>query len=320
MNANVRLPNSAIATTPLGVGLATLMREPSPARQQRLLAAAFEAGFRHFDVAPSYGLGTAEAALGRFLRTRPAGVTVATKVGILSRGNAGLLRSVQRPARALLRRFPALRGRATQAVGAAVHTAPDFSPETMNRSLEASRRALGVECVDVLLLHEPQLADLLDGRVLEWLGYQKRRGLVQNVGIATSSEAAIAFAARHDAAIEVLQYPHSILDDGGARFQLARGLCVTHSVLARPLAKASDRARIDSRWAQELSERAAIDAAAPGELARLLLACALQENHGGIVVVGSSSEEHLRAAARAVGGFDAARLASAVIFLKSTLG
>ena len=320
MNANVRLPNSTIATTPLGVGLATLMREPSPERQQRLLAAAFEAGFRHFDVAPSYGLGAAEAALGRFLRTRPAGVTVATKVGILSRGNAGLLRSVQRPARELLKRFPALRGRATQVVGAAAHTAPDFSPETMNRSLEASRRALGVECIDVLLLHEPQYADLVDGRILEWLSYQKRRGLVQNVGVATSSEAAIAFAARHDASIEVLQYPQSILEDGGASVRLARGLRVTHSVLARPLATASHRARIDSRWAQELSERAAIDVAAPGELARLLLACALQENDGGIVVVGSSNEEHLRAAARAVGNFEPAKLTSAAAFLKRTLG
>src|SRR3990170_2143406 len=98
IDATVILPSSAKRTTPLGVGMATLMREPSPAAQQRLLHAAYDAGFRHFDVAPSYGLGAAERVLGRFLRTRPEGVTIGTKVGMLARGNAGVMRLVQQPA------------------------------------------------------------------------------------------------------------------------------------------------------------------------------------------------------------------------------
>ena len=48
----------------------------------RLLEAAFDAGIRHFDVAPMYGYGEAEGCLGEFLQRHRADVTVTTKYGI----------------------------------------------------------------------------------------------------------------------------------------------------------------------------------------------------------------------------------------------
>jgi D-threo-aldose 1-dehydrogenase len=321
MNATVSLPNSSRATTPLGVGLATVMREPSPAAQQRLLHAAHEAGLRHFDVAPSYGLGAAEGVLGKFLRTRPAGVTIGTKVGIVARGNPGVLRAFQRPARALLRRFPGLRGRATQAVGAAVHTPTDFSIEACTRSLENSLRALGVECIDLLLLHEALPADVEDGAVVEWLRKQKQRGVVSNIGVATSATAAASIVRAHDGVFDAVQVPSHVLapatDALGETFVSLR---ITHGVLASPLALAEERLRRDDVWARALSERAGTDVTTAGEMAKLLLACALAENQGGVVLIGTSRTEHLRSATSAVEAYDAGSVASVGEFLRRTLG
>ena len=321
MHATIPFPNTARRTSPLGVGLATLMREPSPAAQQRLLHAAYDAGFRHFDTAPSYGLGAAERVLGTFLRTRPEGVTVGTKFGIVARGNPGLMQLVQRPARALLRRFPALRGRATKAVGAVVHTPTDYSPETRTRSLEGSLRALGVDCLDLLLLHEARPEDVSDGSVVEWMQAQKARGVVRNIGVATGVANAAGILAQHEGVFDVLQVPSDVLTPAtavlGAR---PASLLVTHSVLAAPLARASARLRADAAWGRTLSERAGTDVGAPGALARLLLAAGLAENESGVVLLGSSSAAHLRAAPAAVGAFPAARVAAAAAFLRDSLG
>ena len=320
MNATIRMPNVENRTTPLGVGLATLMREPSPRMQQRLLRAAFDAGFRHFDVAPSYGLGRAEAALGEFLRTKPGAVTVGTKVGITAKSGAGLVRMIERPARALLRRFPGLRGRATRTVGTAVHAPPDFSPANRTRSLENSLRALGLERIDLLLLHDTEPADLVDGSVVEWLHEVRARGSVASIGIATSAAAAATILARHDGVFDVVQTPSSVLSPAGEQLPAGRArLRVSHSVLARPLAAAQKRIASDEAWLAELSRRVDADLARPGELAKLLLALGIAENEGGIILVGASQENHLRSAPRALGAYGAERLAAAARFVRETL-
>jgi aryl-alcohol dehydrogenase-like predicted oxidoreductase len=320
MDATIRIPNVGHRTTPLGVGLATLMREPSPRIQQRLLHAAFDAGFRHFDVAPSYGLGRAESALGVFLRTKPGAVTVGTKVGITAKGGAGLVRMIERPARALLRRFPGLRGRATRTVGTAVHAPPDFSPENRTRSLENSLRALGVERIDLLLLHDVEPRDLVGGSVIDWLQEVRARGAVASVGIATSAAAAAAILAQHHGVFDVVQTPSSVLSPAGKQLHGSGAtLRVSHSVLARPLAAAQKRMASDDAWLRELSLHAGADVSRPGELAKLLLALGIAENEGGIILVGASQENHLRSAPRALRAYGAERLAAAARFVRETL-
>jgi D-threo-aldose 1-dehydrogenase len=61
------------------------MREGSRPAREKVFDAAYEAGVRHFDVAPLYGLGVAEKELGRLLLRVPADVTVATKFGLRGR-------------------------------------------------------------------------------------------------------------------------------------------------------------------------------------------------------------------------------------------
>jgi D-threo-aldose 1-dehydrogenase len=103
--------------------------------------AAWQAGIRYFDTAPHYGLGLSERRLGQALAVRPrADFVVSTKVG-----------------RTLVP-DPSGAGRRDGEgfdVAATHRRAWDFSADGVRRSLEASLQRLGLDRVDVLLLHDP---------------------------------------------------------------------------------------------------------------------------------------------------------------------
>jgi D-threo-aldose 1-dehydrogenase len=103
--------------------------------------AAWEAGIRYFDTAPHYGLGLSERRLGEALAARPrAEYVVSTKVG------------------RTLAPDPSGAGRRDSEgfdVAATHRRAWDFSADGVRRSLEASLQRLGLDRVDVLLLHDP---------------------------------------------------------------------------------------------------------------------------------------------------------------------
>jgi D-threo-aldose 1-dehydrogenase len=102
--------------------------------------AAWEAGVRYFDTAPHYGLGRSERLLGEALRGRPRGdYTLSTKVGRLlvpdDGGGDDLAHGFAVPA-THRRRW-------------------DFSADGVRRSLEDSLTRLGLDRVDLVLLHDP---------------------------------------------------------------------------------------------------------------------------------------------------------------------
>ena len=101
-----RLGSTEVLTTPLGLGCAGLFRLASASDRRRVLDAAFDAGVKHFDVAPMYGLGRAEFELGRFARRRRSDVVIATKFGIDPTVLGQVAGRVQGPVRAVLRRVP----------------------------------------------------------------------------------------------------------------------------------------------------------------------------------------------------------------------
>jgi len=106
-----------------------------------LLDAAWDAGVRWFDTAPHYGLGLSEQRLGAFLRTKPRHeFTVSTKVGRLLVPN------------------PAGRHQTDDEgfdVAATLRRVWDFSAAGVLRSLEASRERLGLDAIDIVLIHDP---------------------------------------------------------------------------------------------------------------------------------------------------------------------
>lgn len=147
----------------IGLGLATLMREPSSSKRQHLLHKAYELGIRHFDVAPLYGLGAAEAELGRFLSTVDvSGITVASKCGREASRSARALGPFQSVARRAVRSSQHIRSSLRALEKRASGGAQGADPIDVVASAWKSVELLGVEKLDLMLLHELQHAPYLD--------------------------------------------------------------------------------------------------------------------------------------------------------------
>lgn len=148
------LASGSKKTSRLGLGTASLMREPSRQRRMYVLEAAYDVGFRHFDTAPLYGLGAAERELGDFLGRTTGDCTVATKYGLRPSELAKVLAKVQRPIRAVIRSSDTLR-RAARKVGNAARTtvtAPTI--DELDRSVTKSLCAMQLDFVDIVLMHD----------------------------------------------------------------------------------------------------------------------------------------------------------------------
>lgn len=135
----------------LGYGaanLGNLFRPLTDDEAWAVLDAAWDAGIRHFDTAPHYGLGLSERRLGAFLATKPRDeYFLSTKVGRLLRPNpdheAGGLDTAN-----------------DFHVPDDLQRVWDFSADGIRSSLDESRERLGIERIDLLYLHDPERHDL----------------------------------------------------------------------------------------------------------------------------------------------------------------
>ncbi|MFN3858630.1 MAG: aldo/keto reductase [Caulobacter sp.] len=139
-----------LGTTPLGN-----MHVPmSESQAQETVDAAWDMGVRHFDTAPLYGHGLAEARLGAALRARPRSEFVlSTKVG-----------------RRLEPCAPGEEGAGIYVDVPPVKARFDYSYDGIMVSFEASLRRLGLERVDILYVHDIDLAthgEALEARTRE---------------------------------------------------------------------------------------------------------------------------------------------------------
>jgi D-threo-aldose 1-dehydrogenase len=141
-----RLGRSPVHVTELsfgGAAIGNLFTAVSDDEARAAVDAAWDGGIRTFDTAPHYGIGLSERRLGDALRHRPRDEYVlSTKVGRLlepaGTGGTGPGRDpggFDVPA-TQVRRF-------------------DFSADGVRRSLEASLARLGLDRVDIALIHDP---------------------------------------------------------------------------------------------------------------------------------------------------------------------
>src|SRR5690242_17630757 len=138
----VQLAGGRIEATALGLGTAPLgglFAPLSDADAEATVARAWSSGVRYFDTAPLYGFGLAERRLGRFLRqqTRDSFV-ISTKVGRLLRASGANPEEDDHYKGAPVER-PVF----------------DFSHDGVMRSVEESLSRLGLDRVDILLVHDP---------------------------------------------------------------------------------------------------------------------------------------------------------------------
>ena len=148
-NERVSLGATSLVVTRLGLGTAPLGGLFAPVQETQAVAAverAYRLGMRLFDTAPLYGYGLAERRLGEVLRQLPREEFVlATKVGRLLRVDAPPDSSQYYQGEPFYKDTPPVR------------PLFDFSYDGVMRSLEESLDRLGLDRVDLLHIHDPDL-------------------------------------------------------------------------------------------------------------------------------------------------------------------
>jgi hypothetical protein len=292
----------------LGFGCASLMRVPSRRGRQMLLGEAFEQGIRHFDIARMYGLGAAEAELGRFAQGRRDQISIATKFGIEPGAGAGRLAALQAPARAALNRFPALRAQVKRRQQA-FHRAGRHDAAAARVSLETSLRELGTDYVDVFFVHDP--AAIGPGELDELVGaLEELRGAGRIRAWGFSGEPEPCERLAREAGNEaVAQLRDDVFDPLPGLAERPRP-ALTFGVLARALPVIQELVRRDPRRWRSWGRETGIDCDDAGALADLLLREALDRNpRGGTIFASTRSERIAAAAAAGRGDGDAVPLA-----------
>lgn len=263
--STVRLDDADVVISSVGFGCASIMRLASARQRRSLIAASVDAGLTHFDVARMYGLGAAEAELGRALRTRRNEVTVATKFGLDASGALRWLGRLQAPARAVLARSSktrmAVRRQRDLFVAPRVYDAAKA-----RASLDTSLRKLEMDHVDILFLHDPRPQDEINGAALAaFLEDARTAGKIRAWGMSLDDPANIGALSRlpdHG----VVQLRYETLDETGARPRsIAFGALSIHAAISRRLSQSSE-ARL--KWTTALGA----DPLEHDLLAKLLLA------------------------------------------------
>ncbi len=136
-----RLGRTSLSVSEIGFGAApigNLFAKMSDAEAEATLQAAWDAGLRYFDTAPLYGFGLSEERLGRFLRTKPRkDFVVSSKVGRILKPNTGWHEQ---------REFFIEAG--------LFEPVFDYSYDGIMRSFEDSLERLGLDRIDILLMHD----------------------------------------------------------------------------------------------------------------------------------------------------------------------
>jgi aryl-alcohol dehydrogenase-like predicted oxidoreductase len=294
MLEQIELPGTGRGTTRLGFGGSGLMGGLSERESLLLLETAYEAGIRHFDVAPSYGHGLAERCVRKFLRGKSDQATVATKYGILAPPQTSILDAARRVLRPVVRHLPAVRKRVARAA-AGMKTKARFSTEEAQRSLEHSLRELGVERVDLWLLHEVTAEDLDGSDLLPVLQEMQQQGRIGIYGVGSERGLLDTIWERHREYCPSVQFGWSVLD---AKAQFPGAFRIHHRAVSSAYGALREHFEHAPALCQRWSNAVDADLSQPEILASMLLQASLAANPNSIVLFSSRVPAHIRSNVR----------------------
>jgi D-threo-aldose 1-dehydrogenase len=202
----VRIGKTPLTLTRLGLGTAPLgglFLATEEGAAIETVERAYALGLRYFDTAPLYGYGLAEQRLGRVLREKPrAEFAVSTKVGRLLRPN------VPPDPSQFFDGEPFYKGTPP------VNPVFNFSYDGVLFSVEESLTRLGLDRVDLLYIHDPDLhhAEALEG-AYKALDRLRREGTVAAIGAGMNAAEPLAqFAREADFDCFMLAGRYTLLD------------------------------------------------------------------------------------------------------------
>lgn len=280
-NTDIFIPELGLGTWALG---GNAYGDVSEAEALRVMERAFETGMRLFDTADFYGFGVAETRLGKFLSQASH-----REICLLTKGG---FRFMDGPVR------------------------KDFSKLYLSQALDGSLRRLGLESVDIYLLHGPRPSDLENGECLEFLREAKRAGKIRRGGVSLFNSAETS-QWLDKPEVECFELPYNLLSRNLELYaptirQAGKGL-ILREIFASGFLSGQYTAdfsfpKNDHRRSfppealqairQSLDKLIEEEGIAPGELLKASLAHALSLTEASVVLLGVKSaaqlEDHLR--------------------------
>ena len=258
-----------------------------------MLDAAFDAGVRHFDVAPMYGFGQAESCVGEFLGRHRADITVTTKYGIPPAKNQGLIGLARSMARPIVKALPGLKQRLSKVAGkvAQPEEKASFTASQAKESLERSLAELKTDRIDLWLLHEVTADDLQDESLLRLLEDSVAAGTIGMFGVGSEREKVGSLLTARPEYCEVVQFEWSVMDAPVPEMKSFRihHRALTENFRSLHAGLIEDRVRA-ARWSEDVGA----DLADREVLASLMLKAALVENPQSVILFSSKSPAHIR--------------------------
>jgi aryl-alcohol dehydrogenase-like predicted oxidoreductase len=265
------------ASSRLGFGCGGVMGRVGRTQSLRAIAAAFDGGVTHFDVARLYGYGDAEALVGEALAGKRDRVVIASKFGLTATRAAGALRTLKPIAQKLAASVPGARSVMRSLVGVAAQPADRFSVLPAQASLGQSLAALKTDYLDIIFLHDCGADDLSD-ELTVFLDAQVTAGKIRAWGIASDIAAVGVLHARHGDRL-LYQFPNSIGTPDAEALSAQGRRFICHSPFA-------ESGAVAARLAGSLAR---------GDVHRAMLGYALAAPRVAVVLCSMLDEAHLRA-------------------------
>jgi len=236
-----RFGNTGMEVSVLGLGTAEIgFEEVAESTLDAIFGAAFDMGINVIDTAAMYG--DSERKIGRALRGRRSQCFLCTKCGRYAPGRRSILGFYERArwqAQRLMRSVDE-------------QESLDWRPRILEWNIDQSLRRLGVDCIDVILLHSCSEEILRRGVVIEVLHRARQAGKVRYFGYSGDGRAALY--AIHCRQFDVLETSINIADQEA--LDLTMPLAIQHGmgvIAKRPIAngvwKSSQRPEFDGNHA-----------------------------------------------------------------------
>lgn len=296
----ITLPGNNISTSALGFGCSGLMGSGSKAERLALLGTAFEEGVCHFDVAPYYGYGEAEAMLGEFVQSRRDRLTITTKFGIQPpKSNTGL-RTITSIARKVAKLNPFLR-KVLSKQGSKLIQTQVFGVSEAQSSLENSLRSLKTDYIDIYLLHDCKLADTKSEALLLFLQNAVKDGKIRVFGVGTNINEVNEIANFQPQFAKIVQFEHNVMEQNlNKLIEREKHSVITHRAIGERFQELQNLLENNQQITKEWSQRLDLDLRSPVTLAQLMLNYATHTNTQGVVLFSSQKPDRVRSNIRSV--------------------
>jgi aryl-alcohol dehydrogenase-like predicted oxidoreductase len=280
---------------PLSFGCARIGGSVGSKKSLLALQTAFESGIVQYDVARSYGFGSAESVLGKFIKNKRNQVCVTTKFGIEPPKSNMLLNFAKPVARSIAEYLPFMKRNIQKVVGS-TFVRSKFTPEYATICIEKSLKELQTDYIDLYLLHSCSYEDTLQDDLFALLQDFIRQGKIRAFGVSSSGLESKQIKEDNRQSIHYFQFESSLLNNNSLEFTKSQENFVFSNA---PFERGNVEQYIVKKFQEkpfiikELKNLFDIDITNLEQRNKLILQSALSSNLNGIVVCTMLTPTHI---------------------------